>query len=195
MALPNNINGFDLASVTDGASVIYDPNRYVGVSALVVVNNDASGTVASDNAIAGTETKNVIAGHGNALLVFDLQLPAVAGGLPTVGDPLDFNPTRSGGTILLTFAVALRSLAATTVTGNYTVTGPTVITVTSITFTPGNAFLALNYTGTLSSGIYTVTLAASTVMASANVAVNTLVGQSLVVAGAGGGSHFNTGFN
>lgn len=53
-------------------------------------------------------------------------------------------------------------ISVNTTAGNYTIAGPSSITVTGATWTPGNAYITLTVSGTFVAGSYTVSLAANT---------------------------------
>lgn len=72
---------------------------------------------------------------------------------------------RSATTVRVDFNQPLRSKASTTVAGNYTITGPSAIVVSSVAFTPGNTYVVLTITGNFLLGTYTVAVAAQTVEA------------------------------
>ena len=110
---------------------------------------------------------------------------------------LTWTAQKSSSAVLISFNRILRDLAATTIASNYTVTGPSTITVNSVTFTPGNAYLYLNVTGSFVPGTYTVNMATNTAQASADDIYNsttpyTFDGGTVVVAG---GSNWLAGFN
>jgi hypothetical protein len=79
--------------------------------------------------------------------------------------PLTFAIAREAQTIIVTFERALRSLPATTVIGNYSLTGSSVLTITSISFTPGTNVVTLHFSGTVVTGTYTLQLATRTTQA------------------------------
>jgi hypothetical protein len=111
-------------------------------------------------------------------------------------EPISFSAARSGATVIVGAARALRSLAATTITSNYAITGPSAITVTSISFTPGNTSVTINVTGTFTSGTYTLTLASQTIQALNDDQYNITTGvafsgNSVTLKSSG----FNPGFN
>jgi hypothetical protein len=109
--------------------------------------------------------------------------------------PIVFSVSRTLTQVRVDFGRSLRSKASTTVAANYTLTGPTSITFTSVTFTPGSTYLVLDYTGTFTSGTYSMTLASQTVQAAGDDQYNITTGVNLVVIPSGAGSSFNTGFN
>jgi len=119
--------------------------------------------------------------------------------LPTV---LTYTAHRDGtGTVKIDFSRALASYGATSTAGNYAITGPSVISVGSVSFTPGNSYVVLNVTGTWATGTYTVTVAAGTAQANSDAVLNTADAVTFYnVAGGGGGAsgtgaRFNPGFN
>ena len=105
-----------------------------------------------------------------------------------------------GGNVKLIFARALRSLAATTNAANYTITGPTIITVDAVSFTPGNDYVVLDTDGTFAAGnYYTVTMAPQTAQAQDDDEYNStnisqFVSFGTAVGGGSGGSKLNSGF-
>jgi len=112
-------------------------------------------------------------------------------------DPITFSVGRSGADLRVDFGRAVRALAATTVTTNYTFTGPSALTTTGIVFTPGNTYLILQYSGTIIPGTYNLTLAAQTVQSVNDDLYNITTGVSFDggVVNRIGGSSFNSGFN
>jgi hypothetical protein len=68
--------------------------------------------------------------------------------------------------ITIYFSHALRALAATSVPGNYVITGPSALAVDGVAFTPGNAFVVLTVSGTWTLGTYTVSMPANTIQTS-----------------------------
>jgi hypothetical protein len=123
--------------------------------------------------------------RGSPVVNYGIQIPA-----------LTWSAGKSGAGIRVSFSRALRSLAATTVAGNYVVTGPSSIVVNSVTFTPGDPFVVLNITGSFMPGSYTLTIAALTAQALADDTFNDITPASFDgMTVQGGGAGFNPGFN
>lgn len=69
--------------------------------------------------------------------------------------------------IILTMSAVAGNVITTA--GNYTVSGPSVITITNVAWTPGNTYLTLTYTGSFtSSDTYTMAVVANTIVDVAN---------------------------
>ena len=66
------------------------------------------------------------------------------------------SPTK----ILITLGRTLSSVNTTA--GRYTISGPSVINVTSVSYNPGDTFITVNVSGTFTAGVYTITLASGT---------------------------------
>ena len=106
----------------------------------------------------------------------------------------------TGSLVRVTFVRNLRSLAATTVPANYTISGPSAITVDSVAFTPGTNIVDLTVSGTFSAsgGYYTLNMASNTAQAADDENYNSTVAQRFIspaTGGAGGSSKLNAGFN
>lgn len=88
-------------------------------------------------------------------------------GFAAVGQTYQQNLTYSAAitsytTVRVYFAAALAALAATSLAARYTITGPSAISVGSVAFTPGNAFVDLTVSGSWVAGTYTLAIAANT---------------------------------
>jgi hypothetical protein len=84
--------------------------------------------------------------------------PTAGGGCPLLFSGLVVSPTM----LLALFGEALTSVSTTA--GNYTVSGPTAITVTAVSYAPGDTFVRLTTSGTWSTGgAYTLAMIASSV--------------------------------
>jgi hypothetical protein len=81
--------------------------------------------------------------------------------------------------ITITFSHSLRVRSETLVSSNYSIYGPSLITVDSVEFTPGNNFVVLNIIGTLAHGEYTITVNSGTVEAQDYYLFNTLLSPTL----------------
>jgi hypothetical protein len=115
---------------------------------------------------------------------------------PGAVEPIAFSVGRTPTQLRVDFGRSLRDLAATTVITNYVITGPSSLTVTDVSFTPNNTYLYLDYTGTVVSGTYTLTLASQTVQARNDDQYNVTTGanfEGLVVVLKSSG--FNPGLN
>jgi hypothetical protein len=83
------------------------------------------------------------------------------------------------------------------VTTNYSISGPTTITVTGVSFTPGNSFVLLTISGTFTAlATYTLSLVSQTAQSGTDDQYNTTTPYSFI-GNFGGGSadRFNQGLN
>ena len=199
MVLPRNLDAFggtggveSAASATSVGGESWVPGHEAGY---LITNSPRGSLAAREVRATGLE------GHTPARMMVDgtlggreIRTVGASSALPTAIDPIDFVPSKVDTQIRLDFGAALRSLPDTTSTGNYVVSGPSAVSVTSVVFTPGNTFVLLNHTGNIIAGVYTITLAPLTAQALNNDAINTTVGQSFVLAGVLA-ANFNSGFN
>jgi hypothetical protein len=119
-----------------------------------------------------------------------------AGGQEARSPALILTAQRNGSnTIYIQSTNALANLAATTVPGNWIISGgPTSLYVSSVSFTPGNSFLTLTTTGGYATGTYNITPAIQTVKDAYGQFWSGSISLR-IVSTAAGGSNFNTGLN
>lgn len=114
-------------------------------------------------------------------------------GLPD--QPIIFSAKKIGNQVRVDFSQRLRGVPPTTVAGNYTFTGPTAITTSSVIFNPGDTFLLLDIAGSFTSGEYILSIQAN-VVRGANFDVNNGPGTSIFdVVVPFKRTQFNEGFN
>lgn len=133
------------------SSVAFTPGNSYAV--LTVTGTFAPGTytvAVAGNTVQSAADDRIVNASGSCSLVVDTVI-------------LFFAAKMIGGQIRVDFGQALRSLAATTVAGNYTFTGPGTLTTASVVFTPGNSYVLLNVNEAFQTGDYTLTVAANTV--------------------------------
>lgn len=108
---------------------------------------------------------------------------------------LYWSAQKIGSQVRVDFGRELRSLSATTIVGNYVITGPSAITISSVVFTPGDRFLFLNYSGNFTAGNYTLTMAPHTAEALADNTFNDITTFTFNPGSGGGADRFNQGLN
>lgn len=128
--------------------------------------------------VDGTYTLAVAANTVEAIASDDTKNLVGTSDFKVDESPIIFSAKKVGSQIRVDFSEPLRSLAATTIAGNYTFTGPATLTTSSVTFTPGNSFLLLTPTQGFVDGTYILTVAASTVKAMSSDDTVNLVGTS-----------------
>jgi hypothetical protein len=202
------LNGTFLATLATSGSCDFGTHGKWYISGSNEVNESVNGSIDEVTVQSGVLTRDQLAAiynaHGNtdvvtsnawtnAELSGNRRLDPVINYGYTI-PALTFSAAKLTNQVRVDFSRALRSLAATTVAGNYVITGPSTIAVNSVTFTPGQTYLILNTTGSYIPGSYTLTVAANTAEASADDTFNsgnaTFDGGTII----GGGSNFNAGF-
>lgn len=158
-------------SVVTVSSVAFTPgNSYV---VLTVSGPFASGTytvAVAGNTVQSAADDGIVNLASSCSMLVSVLVPAVVAA-----------EKLTATTVRIDFNQALRSLAATTVAGNYSITGPSTVTVASVAFTPGNSYVVLTLTGTFAPGTYTVTVSANTVQSSDEAVSNASGSCSLIV--------------
>ena len=112
------------------------------------------------------------------------------------GNSLVFNAAALSSTdVIVLFDRPLASASSTT--SRYSITGPSVITVSLVTFIGGNPYLHLTVSGVWAPGVYTLTIVPQTVLdfgSNSNSGLASFV-QPVSPPPSGGGGNFNAGFN
>lgn len=108
-------------------------------------------------------------------------------------NPVTYNAAATAvDTVTVLFGTTLGAVSSTTT--NYSISGPSAVTVNAVNFTAERSYFTLTVTSAWAAGTYVLTITSGAVT---DVAGRNATGTASFAAAttAGGGSNFNTGFN